>query len=1052
MLSQFFIKRPIFAAVLSLLFFITGAIAVWQLPITEYPEVVPPTVVVTANYPGANPKVIAETVASPLEQEINGVEDMLYMSSQATSDGRMTLTITFAIGTDVDRAQTQVQSRVDRAMPRLPQEVQRLGIVTEKSSPDLTMVVHLLSPDNRYDMLYLSNYAALNVKDELARIKGVGAVRLFGAGEYSLRIWLDPNKVSALGLSPADIIAAVREQNQQAAAGSLGAQPSGSADFQLLINVKGRLTELSEFEDIIIKVGQNGEVNRLKDVARIELGATSYALRSLLDNKDAVAIPVFQASGSNAIQISDDVRAKMAELSKGFPEGLTYEIVYDPTVFVRGSIEAVMKTLLEAVLLVVLVVVLFLQTWRASIIPLVAVPVSLVGTFAFMHLLGFSLNALSLFGLVLAIGIVVDDAIVVVENVERNIAAGLSPVAATQKAMKEVTGPIVATTLVLAAVFIPTAFMSGLTGQFYKQFALTITISTFISAINSLTLSPALSALLLKSHDAPKDGLTRLMDKLLGGWLFMPFNRLFSRASDGYGWLVRKVIRFGGIIGLVYLGMVALTGMQFAHTPTGYVPGQDKQYLVAFAQLPDAASLERTDTVIKKMSEIALNHPGVAHSIAFPGLSINGFTNSPNSGVVFVALDDFELRKSPELSANAIAGQLNKEFAGIQDAFIAIFPPPPVQGLGTIGGFRLQIQDRANLGYEALYQVTQQVMYKAWADPQLAGIFSSYQVNVPQLELDIDRTKAKQQAVSLDQIFQTLQTYMGSTYVNDFNRFGRTYQVNMQADEAFRQSPQQISQLKVPNLNGDMIPLGSFINVSQSSGPDRVMHYNGFTTAEINGGPAAGVSTGQAQAAIEKILAETLPNGMTYEWTELTYQQILAGNTGLLVFPLVILLVFMVLAAQYESLSLPLAIILIIPMTLLSALSGVLIYGGDNNIFTQIGLIVLVGLATKNAILIVEFAKEKQDHGMAPMDAILEAARLRLRPILMTSIAFIMGVVPMVFSTGAGAEMRQAMGVAVFAGMIGVTVFGLILTPLFYYALAKRGSKKVEEHKELTVS
>lgn len=1051
MLSQFFIKRPIFAAVLSLLFLITGAIAVWQLPITEYPEVVPPTVVVTANYPGANPKVIAETVASPLEQEINGVEDMLYMSSQATSDGRMTLTITFAIGTDVDKAQTQVQSRVDRAMPRLPQEVQRLGIVTEKSSPDLTMVVHLLSPDNRYDMLYLSNYAALNVKDELARINGVGAVRLFGAGEYSLRIWLDPNKVSALGLSPADIIAAVREQNQQAAAGSLGAQPSGSADFQLLINVKGRLTELSEFEDIIIKVGQNAEVIRLKDVARVELGATSYALRSLLDNKDAVAIPVFQASGSNAIQISDDVRAKMAELSKGFPEGLEYEIVYDPTVFVRGSIEAVVKTLLEAVLLVVLVVVLFLQTWRASIIPLVAVPVSLVGTFAFMHLLGFSLNALSLFGLVLAIGIVVDDAIVVVENVERNIAAGLSPVAATQKAMKEVTGPIVATTLVLAAVFIPTAFMSGLTGQFYKQFALTITISTFISAINSLTLSPALSALLLKSHDAPKDGLTRLMDKLFGAWLFVPFNRLFNRASDGYGWLVRKVIRFGGIIGLVYLGMVALTGVQFANTPTGYVPGQDKQYLVAFAQLPDAASLERTDSVIKKMSEIALNHPGVAHSIAFPGLSINGFTNSPNSGVVFVALDDFDSRTRPELSANAIAGQLNQQFAAIQDAFIAIFPPPPVQGLGTIGGFRLQIQDRANLGYEALYQVTQQVMYKAWADPQLAGVFSSYQVNVPQLELDIDRTKAKQQAVSLDQIFQTLQTYMGSTYVNDFNRFGRTYQVNMQADEAFRQSPQQISQLKVPNLNGDMIPLGSFINVSQSSGPDRVMHYNGFTTAEINGGPVLGVSTGQAQAAIEKILAETLPNGMTYEWTELTYQQILAGNTGLLVFPLVIILVFMVLAAQYESLSLPLAIILIIPMTLLSALSGVLIYGGDNNIFTQIGLIVLVGLATKNAILIVEFAKEKQDHGMAPMEAILEAARLRLRPILMTSIAFIMGVVPMVFSTGAGAEMRQAMGVAVFAGMIGVTVFGLILTPLFYYALAKRGGKKADEHKEITV-
>ena len=1041
MLSQFFIRRPIFAAVLSLLFFISGAIAVWQLPITEYPEVVPPTVVVTANYPGANPKVIAETVASPLEQEINGVENMLYMSSQATSDGRMTLTVTFAIGTDVDRAQTQVQSRVDRAKPRLPQEVQRLGIVTEKSSPDLTMVVHLISPDNRYDMLYLSNYAALNVKDELARIEGVGAVRLFGAGEYSMRVWLDPNKVSALGLSPSQIIAAIREQNQQAAAGSLGAQPSGDADFQLLINVKGRLAKVEEFEDIIIQVGDRGEITRLKDVARIELGASTYALRSLLDNQDAVALPVFQASGSNAIQISDDVRAKMAELSANFPDGLSYDIVYDPTVFVRGSIEAVVKTLFEALLLVVLVVVLFLQTWRASIIPLVAVPVSLVGTFAFMHLLGFSLNALSLFGLVLAIGIVVDDAIVVVENVERNIADGLSPIAATQKAMKEVTGPIVATTLVLAAVFIPTAFMSGLTGQFYKQFALTITISTFISAINSLTLSPALAAILLKGHGEKKDALTRGMDAVFGAWLFNPFNRFFNRLSLGYSWLVVKVLRYGVIVGVVYVAMLGLTGLQFATTPTGYVPGQDKQYLVAFAQLPDASSLERTEAVIKHMSDIALAHPGVKHSVAFPGLSINGFTNSPNSGIVFAALDDFDKRQDPALSANAIAGALNQKFAGIEDAFIAIFPPPPVQGLGTIGGFRLQIQDRGNYGYEELYKVTMQVMQQAWATPELAGVFSSYQVNVPQLDLDIDRTKAKQQSVSLDEVFQTLQAYMGSVYVNDFNQFGRTYQVNLQADEQFRQTPEQISQLKVRNSQGDMIPLGSFINVSNSAGPDRVMHYNGFTTAELNGGPAPGFSTGEAQAAIEKILADTLPNGMTYEWTELTYQQILAGNAGMFIYPLVILLVFMVLAAQYESLSLPLAIILIIPMTLLSALSGVLIYGGDNNIFTQIGLIVLVGLATKNAILIVEFAKELQDQGMRAKQAILEAGRLRLRPILMTSIAFIMGVVPMVFSSGAGAEMRQAMGVAVFAGMIGVTLFGLVLTPLFYYALAKRGER-----------
>ena len=1052
MFSQFFIRRPIFAAVISLIFFIVGAISVWQLPITEYPEVVPPTVVVTANYPGANPKVIAETVASPLEQEINGVENMLYMSSQATSDGRMTLTITFAIGSDVDLAQTQVQSRVERAKPRLPEEVQRLGVVTEKSSPDLTMVVHLTSPDKRYDMLYLSNYAVLNVKDELARIEGVGQVRIFGAGDYSMRVWLDPNKVAALGLSPSNIVAAIREQNQQAAAGSLGAQPTGKSDFQLLINVKGRLTKVEEFEDIIIKVGEQGQVSRLKDVARVELGASTYALRSLLDNQDAVAMPVFQASGSNAIQISNDVRSKMAELSATFPDGLSYDIVYDPTVFVRGSIQAVVKTLFEALLLVVLVVVLFLQTWRASIIPLVAVPVSLVGTFAFMHLLGFSLNALSLFGLVLAIGIVVDDAIVVVENVERNIKEGLSPVAATQKAMKEVTGPIVATTLVLAAVFIPTAFMSGLTGQFYKQFALTITISTFISAINSLTLSPALSALLLKSPHEKKDVLTRTMDKLLGAWLFNPFNRFFAKLSDGYGWVVKKVLRFGLLVGVIYIALVALTGLQFTTTPTGYVPGQDKQYLVAFAQLPDAASLERTEEVIKEMSRIALEQPGVAHSVAFPGLSINGLTNSTNSGIVFTPLDDFAERTDPSLSAGAIAAALNQKFAAIEDAYIAIFPPPPVQGLGTIGGFRLQIQDRANYGYDELYKVTMQVMQKAWATPELAGVFSSYQINVPQLDVDIDRTKAKQQSVSLDELFTTLQGYMGSVYANDFNQFGRTYQVNVQADEQFRQTPEQIAQLKVRNNNGDMVPIGSFINVSNTAGPDRVMHYNGFPTAEIKGGAAPGFSPGEAQAAIEKILAQTLPNGMSYEWTELTYQQILAGNAGMYIFPLIILLVFMVLAAQYESLSLPLAIILIIPMTLLSALSGVLIAGGDNNIFTQIGFIVLVGLATKNAILIVEFAKELQDEGKSAREAILEAGRLRLRPILMTSIAFIMGVVPMVFSTGPGAEMRQAMGVAVFSGMIGVTLFGLLLTPLFYYVLAKHGEQKTPESNPLNTA
>ncbi|MBU2979387.1 multidrug efflux RND transporter permease subunit [Alteromonas sp. C1M14] len=1033
--SRFFIHRPVFAGVLSLLIFIGGAIAVWQLPITEYPEVVPPTVVVTANYPGANPKVIAETVATPLEQEINGVENMLYMSSQANSDGRMTLTITFAIGTDPDNATTLVQNRVNRALPRLPQEVQRLGVVTEKSSPNLTMVVHLTSPDSRYDMLYLSNYAEQNIKDELNRINGVGEVRLFGAGEYSMRVWLNPNKIAALKLNASDVVSAIEAQNQQAAAGSLGAQPAGGSEFQLLINVRGRLLDEKEFGDIIVKVGSSGEIIRLKDVARIELGADYYTLRSLLNNKPAAALPIFQAPGSNAIQISDDVRATMSTLSQAFPEGLDYDIVYDPTVFVRGSIKAVINTLFEAVLLVVLVVVLFLQTWRASIIPLVAVPVSLVGTFAFMHLMGFSLNALSLFGLVLAIGIVVDDAIVVVENVERNIADGHSPVEATTIAMKEVTGPIVATTLVLAAVFIPTAFMSGLTGQFYRQFALTITISTVISAVNSLTLSPALSALLLKPHNAPKDWLTRTMDKALGRWLFDPFNRFFERSAGAYTLGVGALIRKSSIVMVLYAALLALTWQQFSSSPTGYVPAQDKMYLVAFAQLPDASSLDRTEAVIQNMSALALTQAGVSDVVAFPGLNINGLTNSPSSGVVFFALTPFAEREAPELSALSIAGQLNQKFAAIKEAYVAVFPPPPVQGLGTIGGFRLQLQDRGNLGFESVNTVTQQVVQKAWQDPALTGTFSSYRVNVPQLDVDVDRTKAIGMGVNIDTLFDTLQTYLGSVYVNDFNLFGRTFQVNVQADAPFRQNAEQIKQFKIRNEQGEMIPLGAFLEINHTSGPDRVMHYNGYVTAEINGAPMPGYSSDEAKAAIERILDETLPIGMTYEWTELTYQQILAGDASLYVFPLVVLLVFLVLAAQYESLSLPLAIILIVPMTLLSALIGVGIYGGDNNIFTQIGLIVLFGLATKNAILIVEFAKELEEQGRSALQAVIEACRLRLRPILMTSIAFIMGVLPMVLSTGAGAEMRQAMGVAVFSGMIGVTFFGLVLTPVFYYLI-----------------
>ncbi|WP_022977989.1 efflux RND transporter permease subunit [Nevskia ramosa] len=1034
-ISQFFVNRPIFAAVLSLLILIGGALSLPNLPISEYPEVVPPTVVVRANYPGANPKVIGETVATPLEEQINGVEGMSYMSSQSTSDGALQLTITFALGTDLDKAQVQVQNRVSQALPKLPEEVQRLGVTTNKSSPDLTMVVHLLSPDDRYDMLYLSNYARLNIKDELLRLDGVGDVQIFGLGDYSMRVWLNPQKLASISMTTGDVVKAIREQNIQVAAGSLNAPPAHSdQSFQLNINTKGRLVTEEDFSNIVLRSDSNGAVIHLRDVARIELGSSQYALRSLLNNKPATAIPVFQRPGSNAIEISDAVRKKMEELKKNFPQGVDYNIVYDPTVFVRGSIEAVVHTLFEAVVLVVLVVILFLQTWRASIIPLVAVPVSLIGTFAVMKIAGFSLNALSLFGLVLAIGIVVDDAIVVVENVERNIALGKTPKEATRQAMKEVTGPIVATGLVLCAVFIPTAFISGLSGQFYRQFALTIAISTVISAFNSLTLSPALAAILLKGHDAPKDRLTRWMDRGLG-WIFRPFNRVFEAGSNRYVGIVGKVTRRSSIALLIYGGLIGLTVLGFRQVPGGFVPPQDKQYLVSFAQLPDAASLDRTEDVIRRMSDIALQQPGVESAVAFPGLSINGFTNSTNAGIVFVTLKPFDQRKDKTLAAGAIADELGKKFHNIQDAFIAIFPPPPVQGLGTIGGFRMQIEDRGALGFEELHKQTQNLIAKAKASGKLKDVFSSFQVAVPQIDANVDREKAKAEGVDLNDVFQTMQAYLGSVYVNDFNRFGRTYQVNVSAEPGFRREAKDIPQLKTRNAAGEMVPLGSFVTVSQGAGPDRVSHYNGYATAEINGTGVDGISSGQAQALMEELAASNLPRGMSYEWTELTYQKIISGDTTTLVFSLCVLLAFLVLAAQYESWSLPLVVILIVPMSLFSAISGVWLTGGDNNIFTQIGLIVLVGLACKNAILIVEFARERQLEGMAVVAAVKEAARLRLRPILMTSFAFIMGVVPLITSTGAGAEMRHAMGVAVFAGMLGVTFFGLLLTPVFYVVI-----------------
>ncbi len=1036
--THFFVDRPIFAVVLSVILVIVGGLALVDLPLSEYPSVSPPTVVVRAGYPGANPKVIAETVAGPIEQEINGVEGMEYMSSQATADGWLTLTVTFAQGIDPDLAQVQVQNRVARALPRLPPETQRLGVTSEKTSPAMLMVVHLVSPGETRDPLFLSNYARLQVRDEIARTPGVGSVRITGAGEYSLRVWLDPQKLAARRLTASDVVRAIREQNVQVAAGTLGQPPGGpTSAFQIPVTTQGRLSDEEQFREIVIKTGADGQVTRLQDVARVELGANTYAFRGLIDGKPAVALQIAQTPGANALDVAAAVRARMAELEADFPEGVDYRIAYDPTIFVQASIDEVFTTLLEAVLLVVLVVILFLQSWRASIIPLVAVPISLVGTAAVMHVLGFSLNTLSLFGLVLSIGIVVDDAIVVVENVERHLAAGLGPKAAARRAMTEVTGPIIAITSVLAAVFIPTAFLGGLTGQFYRQFALTIAISTILSAFISLTLSPALAGVLLRRHGIQQDRLGRIIERLFGRWVFQPFNRFFDAGSASYVRVVKRTLRVSTITLVVYGGLLALTWLGYANVPKGFVPMQDKYYLVGIVQLPPAASLDRTEEVLRRVSEIALAEPGVESVVAFPGISINGFVSSSNEGVVFAMLDPFEQRTTDDLSSRAIAGRLWGKFSAIQEGFIGIFPPPPVPGLGSLGGFKMQIEDRAGHGDEALFAATQELLQKASGDPALAKLLSSFQVNVPQVRLEIDRVKAKTQGVALADLFETLQVHLGSLYVNDFNRFGRTWQVNVQADAEHRAEASDITALKVRNGRGEMVPLGSLVRVADTSGPDRVMRYNGYPSADISGGPAPGVSSGDAVAAMERLAASVLPTGMTYEWTDLTHQEKRAGNAGLWIFPLAILLAYLILAAQYNSWTLPIAVVLIVPLSVLSALAGVLLTGGDNNIFTQIGLVVLVGLAAKNAILIVEFARSKEDEGLEPIAAALEACRLRLRPILMTSIAFIMGVVPLALGTGAGAEMRQAMGIAVLAGMLGVTLFGLLLTPVFYVVIRK---------------
>jgi multidrug efflux pump len=1041
--SRFFIDRPIFAAVLSILIFAAGLISIPLLPIGEYPEVVPPSVVVRTVYPGANPKVIAETVATPLEESIRGVEGLMYMKSVASSDGVLQVTVTFDPEIDADEATVRVQNRVSQALSRLPEDVRRQGVTTQKQSPVFLMVVHLVSPDGKYDTLYLRNYLRLHVKDQLTSIPGVGDAQPFGGGDYAMRLWLDPDKVAARGLTAGDVVRAVREQNLQVSAGQLGGEPMpGGSEFLTLINAKGRLATPEEFGEIVLKSGEGGEVVRLSDVARMELAAGDYTMRSRLDGQNAAAIGIFQAPGANALQIRDEVIARMNALSERFPAGVEYRSIYDTTMFVRDSIDSVIATLLEATLLVVLVVILFLQTWRASIIPLLAVPVSVVGTFAALYLLGFSINTLTLFGLVLAIGIVVDDAIVVVENVERHIEQGKTPLQAAHLAMREVSGPIIAIALVLCAVFVPMAFLSGVTGQFYKQFAVTIAISTVISAINSLTLSPALAARLLKPHGAPKDMPTRLIDRLFG-WVFRPFNRFFNRNSERYERGVAKALRRRGAVFAVYVALLATTALMFQVVPRGFIPVQDKSYLIAGVKMPEGASIERTDAVLKKIADIAMDIDGVQNEVAFPGLNPLQFMNTPNYGVTFFNLKPFGERTR---SAEDVNAELSQRIAGIQEGFAFSLLPPPIQGLGNGSGYSFYIEDRANLGYGELQSAVQAFQAAASQVPGLGFPNSSYQANVPQLDAEVDRVKAKAQGVPLTELFDTLQTYLGSAYVNDFNLFGRTWQVIAQADGPYRDSVDDIANLRTRNIHGEMVPIGSMVRITETFGPDPVVRYNGYPAADIMGESDPTVmSSAEAMAKLEAIAAQVLPPGMAIEWTDLSYQQATQGNAAMIVFPLAVLLAFLVLAALYESWTLPLAVILIVPMCMLSALLGVWLTG-DNNVFVQVGLVVLMGLACKNAILIVEFARELEMQGRGIVEAALEACRLRLRPIVMTSIAFIAGTVPLVLAGGAGAEVRQATGITVFAGMIGVTLFGLFLTPVFYVGLRKLANRPLVMH------
>jgi multidrug efflux pump len=986
--------------------------------------------------------VLAETVAAPIEQQVNGVENMLYMSSQCTNDGTYALTVTFKLGTDLDMAQVLVQNRVAIALPTLPDVVKQTGVTTKKKSPNIMLVVNLISPDGRYGQLYLSNYATIQVKDELARLDGVGDVAFLGQQDYSMRVWLDPQKLDSRSMTAGDVVNALREQNVQVAAGQIGQPPVPKGqDFQYTMNTLGRLTDPEQFADIVVKTAPGGQVTRLRDVGRIELGARSQDQTCTLDGKPSVGLAVFQLPGSNAVATADRVRAKMEDLKKRFPAGLDYAIVYDTTPFIHESIKEVVSALIDAVILVAIVVLVFLQSWRSTLIPLLAIPVSLVGTFGVMWVLGFSLNNISLCGLVLAIGIVVDDAIVVVENVERWLEKGLSPREAAHKSMEEVSVAVIAIAFGLSAIFIPTAFMGGISGQFYRQFALTIATSTLISALNSLTLSPALAALLLKPHGAKKDPLTRLLDGTLG-WFFRGFNDAFNRATSVYERLVKLCIRGTAVSLAVYGALLGLTYLGLTKVPTGFVPDQDKGYLLVTAQLPDSASLERTQQVIDRIDKIALATEGVKHTVSIAGQSFLLNANGSNFASTFIILDEFENRHGPHLYADAIADRLRRQlFQEIQEAQVAVFGAPPVEGLGNAGGFEVMIEDRRDAGLQSLQGQIDNLTEKGNLVPGLVGLFSMFRADTPQLYADIDRTKCKTMGVPLSDVFEALQVYLGGYYTNDYNQFGRTWQVNLQADSGFRARPEDVKQLKVRNAKGEMVPLGTLAKVEDSSGPVLVNRYNMYPAAGINGGWDSRTSSGQAMAKVQALADKELPGSMAYEWTGLSYQEVMAGNTAAFIFPLCLLFVFLTHAFEYESWTLPLAIILIVPMSLLCALGGVVLRGMDNNLFTQIGFVVLAGLACKNAVLIVEFAKQQQEHGLGRFEAAVEASRLRLRPITMTSFAFILGVVPLMLASGAGAEMRRTLGTAVFAGMLGVTVFGIFLTPVFYYVLSWFGSR-----------